>query len=64
MKQMAHLATTMHRVLGISLAFDHSLIGSVLSSGQETSSSTWRVAHGDEDVMANYLPVVINQSTN
>jgi hypothetical protein len=23
-----------------------------------------RVAHGDEDVMANYLPVVINQSIN
>jgi hypothetical protein len=23
-----------------------------------------RAAHGDEDVMANYLPVVINQSTN
>jgi hypothetical protein len=23
-----------------------------------------RAAHGDEDVMANYLPVVINQSVN
>jgi hypothetical protein len=23
-----------------------------------------RAAHGDEDVMTNYLPVVINQSTN
>jgi hypothetical protein len=23
-----------------------------------------RVAHGDEDEMANYLPMVINQSTN
>jgi hypothetical protein len=40
MKHMAHLAAAMHRVLAISSAFDHSLIGSVLSSSQETSSST------------------------
>jgi hypothetical protein len=84
MKHMAHLATAMHRVLAISPTFDHSLIGSVLSSGQETSSSTIsthmtgrlisnsgmlyeiavRAAHGDEDVMASYLPMVINQSVN
>jgi hypothetical protein len=39
MKHMAHPATAMHHVLAISLAYDHSLIDSVLSSGQETSSS-------------------------
>jgi hypothetical protein len=39
MKHMAHLAAAMHRVLAISPAFDQSLIGSMLSSGQETLSS-------------------------
>jgi hypothetical protein len=33
MKHMAHPAVAMHRVLAISLASGHSLIGSVLSSG-------------------------------
>jgi hypothetical protein len=40
MKHMVHLVAAMHRVLAISPAFDYSLIDSVLSSGQETSSST------------------------
>jgi hypothetical protein len=39
MKHMAHPAMAMHHVLAICPASDHSLIGSVLSSGQETSSS-------------------------
>jgi hypothetical protein len=33
MKHMAHLVVAMHRMLAISPAFDHSLIGSMLSSG-------------------------------
>jgi hypothetical protein len=36
MKHTMHLAVAMHRVLAIFLASDHSLIGSVLSSSQET----------------------------
>jgi hypothetical protein len=85
MKHMAHPIVAMHHMQAISPASGHSLIGSVPSSGQETSSSmTWtpttgkanpeqwimlyeiavRAAHGDEDVMANYLLVVINQSVN
>jgi hypothetical protein len=40
MKHMAYLAVAMRHVLAISPVFDRSLIGSVLSSDQETSSST------------------------
>jgi hypothetical protein len=38
-EHMVHLAAAMHHVLATSPASDHSLIGSMLSSDQETLSS-------------------------
>jgi hypothetical protein len=47
MKRMVHPAVAMHRLLAIFLASSHSLIGFMLSSGHETSSSTiWTLMTG------------------
>jgi hypothetical protein len=60
-----------HSLIGFVLLFGQAISSSMIwipTTGRRQSQTLYeiaiRTAHGDEDVMANYLLVVINQSMN